>query len=413
MTDAPGHILVVEDSPTQRALTALVLEHAGYPVRQAADGQEALEAIGSSLPMLVISDVIMPRIDGYELCRRLRQDPATATLPVVLVSMQAGPDDILQGLQAGADNFIIKPIEPPDLVARVNAIVALLRCRSREELYVGQERITADRQQIFELLMTSMRTLMVARTSLDEKVRELSAKNQQVEELSRRKDEFVALVSHELRVPLTSLRGSLSVLAAGVLGPLPEKGQRMLDIALTSIDRMARLINDLLDVERLDSGRVQLDLQPWTVTDLLEQAADVVRPLAESEGVSLQMHPLDAEVAVDGDRIVQALTNLLSNAVKFSPPHGRVVLEASLLGDTLELSVSDQGEGIPAERQAEIFEPFHQLRISDAKEKGGTGLGLAICRGIAQQHGGRIRVESEPGRGSRFIITVPVRHPRP
>lgn len=226
-------------------------------------------------------------------------------------------------------------------------------------------------------------------------------------EVERMKDEFVSVVSHELRTPLTSIRGSLGLLAAGKLGELPEKGRRMLEIAVQNTDRLVRLINDILDIERIDSGRVELEQRTVDAAELARQAAEVMAPLAERSGVSLEVEASPAALKADPDRVLQVLTNLLSNAVKFSPPGAAVTLAARRAGADVCFSVRDRGRGIPADRLESIFERFQQVDSSDAREKGGTGLGLAISRSIVQQQGGSIRATSAPGEGSTFTVLFP------
>lgn len=226
-------------------------------------------------------------------------------------------------------------------------------------------------------------------------------------EVERLKDEFVAVVSHELRTPLTSIRGSLGLLAAGKLGEVSEKGRRMLEIAVQNTDRLVRLINDILDIERIESGRVTMELRPVDASELAHQAVDVMAAMAEKAGVRLYAWADRQPLEADPDRVLQVLTNLLSNAIKFSPAGGEVVLTVERGDGEVVFRVRDEGRGIPADRLESIFERFSQVDSSDAREKGGTGLGLAICRSIVQQHGGRIWVESAPGKGSTFTFTLP------
>jgi PAS domain S-box-containing protein len=226
-------------------------------------------------------------------------------------------------------------------------------------------------------------------------------------ELERMKSEIVSVVSHELRTPLTSIRGALGLLAAGLLRSQPEKGERMLEIAVTNTDRLVRLINDILDLERLESGKMNLERRTCTARGLMTQAADSVRDLAEKAGVTLSVSLYSARLWVDPDRIIQALINLLSNAIKFSPRGKTICLTATRQADQVLFQVKDQGRGIPQEKRESIFERFQQVDASDRREKGGTGLGLPITRSIVQQHGGRIWVESTLGQGSTFSFTLP------
>ncbi|MGH7961626.1 MAG: sensor histidine kinase, partial [Candidatus Binatia bacterium] len=215
--------------------------------------------------------------------------------------------------------------------------------------------------------------------------------------VERMKEEFVSLVSHELRTPLTSIRGSLGLLAGGVLGPLSKKGKRMLDIAVANTDRLIRLLNDILDIERMASGQVIMQKQVCYAADLMAQAAEVMQAMAEKAEVSLSVAPVSVRLQADPDRMLQTLTNLLSNAIKFSPPGATVQLSAERHEGVLSFMVRDQGRGIPADKLDSIFERFQQVHTSDRRDKGGTGLGLAICRSIVQQHGGHIWAESTPG----------------
>ncbi|MDQ3149605.1 MAG: ATP-binding protein, partial [Chloroflexota bacterium] len=209
-------------------------------------------------------------------------------------------------------------------------------------------------------------------------------------EIDRLKAEFTSVVSHELRTPLTSIRGSLGLLAGGVLGPLPGTGQRMLDIAVANTDRLVRLINDILDIERIESGQAPLQQREVGAADILGQAVELLDGVAREAGIALVARPIDAKLWADPDRLTQTLTNLISNAIKFSPPGTTVSVTARRSGAEILFTVADQGRGIPQGKLEMIFERFQQVDGSDAREKGGTGLGLAICRSIVEQHGGRM-----------------------
>ncbi|MBW4621713.1 MAG: response regulator [Cyanosarcina radialis HA8281-LM2] len=240
-------------------------------------------------------------------------------------------------------------------------------------------------------------------------------------QIDRMKDEFISVVSHELRTPLTSIHGSLGMLASGLLPPDSEQAKRLLKIATDSTERLVRLINDVLDIERIESGKVKMAKETCNVASLIEEAVNVMQPLANKAGVNLVVSSLNAEIWADPDRIVQTLTNLLSNAIKFSPTGATVWLSASAnKTDSVSLAganrqeilfqVRDRGRGIPADKLESIFERFQQVDSSDSRKHEGTGLGLAICRSIVQQHGGRIWVESALDEGSTFYFTLPTVH---
>ena len=226
--------------------------------------------------------------------------------------------------------------------------------------------------------------------------------------IEKMKDEFVSVVSHELRTPLTSIKGALGLLAGGVTGVLPPKAAEMAQVALSNADRLSRLVDDILDLQRIESGRITMEKQLCNVADLMKESAESVRVVAEGEGVTIAPVPLSAPIRVDPGRIVQALVNLLGNAIKFSQRGGRVEFGAERTGSSVVFSVKDEGRGIPRDKLESIFERFEQVDASDAREKGGTGLGLAIVRSIVQQHGGRVWAESELGRGSIFYVQLPL-----
>jgi PAS domain S-box-containing protein len=225
--------------------------------------------------------------------------------------------------------------------------------------------------------------------------------------VERMKSEFISVVSHELRTPLTSIRGSLGLLAGGAVDGLPAGARRMVQIALDNSDRLTRLINDILDVERIESGSLPLDFTVRNSAELVATAVTALRPIAEAAGVTLVAGPAQGRVHADADRIVQALTNLVGNAVKFSEPGDRVLVAAELDGPHVTFRVEDQGRGIPGDKLESIFDRFQQVDSSDAREKGGTGLGLSITRSIVDRHGGRIWAESELGQGAVFRFTLP------
>jgi PAS domain S-box-containing protein len=225
--------------------------------------------------------------------------------------------------------------------------------------------------------------------------------------IEQMKDEFVATVSHELRTPLTAIRGAVGLIGSVVASKLGEQPQRLLNIAVNNCDRLLRLVNELLDSERLVSGRFELRRESVDAGSLMQQAAGLMQAIGEKSGVTVIAEPLDEMIDADADRVIQLLTNLIGNAIKFSPSNGIVRVTAEVRGDEVLFHVADQGRGIPPEKLDTVFERFRQVESSDAHEKGGSGLGLAICRGIVDAHGGRIWVESKFGAGSTFSFALP------
>jgi PAS domain S-box-containing protein len=228
--------------------------------------------------------------------------------------------------------------------------------------------------------------------------------------LDRMKDEFVSTVSHELRTPLTSLRAALGLIAGGALQNRPDKLQHMLEIAIGNTDRLVRLVNDILDLERIGSGQAELHYTMCSVDDLLRRAAGLQQTAATKSNIAISFNAAGVSVWADPDRVLQTLTNLISNAIKFSAPGSSIALSARNLDETeAEIEVRDHGRGIPEDKLEQIFERFQQVDASDSRAMGGTGLGLAICRSIVQQHGGRIWATSTLGEGATFHFTLPTR----
>lgn len=229
-------------------------------------------------------------------------------------------------------------------------------------------------------------------------------------ELERMKDEFISTVSHELRTPLTSIRGALGLLSAGLLGEINPKASNLLRIAVSNTDRLVRLINDILDLERIESGRAPLHFRRSNLSELVQQAVETMTPMADAAQVKLAAEIDPIKMDVDSDRILQVLTNLLSNAIKFSPAESVVRIALEPKQESVLLKVVDEGRGIPSDKLESVFDRFQQVDASDARQKGGTGLGLAICRSIVQQHGGRIWAERNLYQGSTFFVSLPRAH---
>ena len=266
-------------------------------------------------------------------------------------------------------------------------------------LLTGVRQVTSTRQ--------AQRWRLELERRIQERTAEVAAITERHRQLETMKYSFVSAVSHELRTPLTAIRGSLEVLDDGDAGLLPPPAQRVVSVAARGTKRLSRLVEDIIDLERLESGRFGFRPAAQDLHLLLFDAAESLTPLARASGIDLVVREVHVDVLCDGDRVLQALTNLVGNAVKFTPPGGTIELDVTVRDDEAEVTVRDDGRGIPADQLAAVFDRFHQVDEELDQAKGGTGLGLTITRHVVEGHGGRIWVESELGEGTSFHFTLP------
>jgi signal transduction histidine kinase len=364
----PKLLLVEDNADMQEYIGGLLRSQ--YDVDVASDGLAALHSIGSCPPDLVLTDVMMPRLDGFGFIRELRSDPRTRTLPVIVLTARAGEESKIEGLERGADDYLSKPFSARELLARVHTNAELSRLRR-------------------------------------EATEQLEFRNRETERLSRMKSDFFASVSHEFRTPLHAIRGFLDLMQEGVAGPLSEKQERYVTRMRASSDHLLSLINDILDLSKIEAGRLELHYESFAMADALREVLETVTPLANVKNLCIRDEvEKHLFLHADSTRFKQILYNLLSNAVKFTPEGGEIRIGSFAATEYVEISVTDTGIGIPVEEQSAIFEDFHQAEPTERRTEG-TGLGLAIARRLVESHGGKIWVESEVGRGSCFTFRMP------
>ncbi len=418
-------ILVAEDSPTQAEQLRLLLEGEGYRVDLVANGREGLERVQAAPPDLIISDVVMPELDGYAFCRAVKSAGRTRRLPFVLLTERNTPTDVIHGLQVGADNFITKPFEDEYLLERVRRIFQNLELRRKGHLDVeitltagGQQvTINADKQQMIELLFStleelvrlngrlaeSQRVIEEYARNLEAKVRERSDQLLQTEKLATM-GTLLAGVAHELNNPLSVVVGQTALLRQTVEGgPLAERGEKIAKAA----DRCARIVKNFLALARQRPPERQRVSVNQVVQEALELLAYPLR-LAEVE-VALHLAKDLPLLWADPHQLHQVVLNLVSNAhhtMRETPSPRRLTIttRSDPVRARAILEVADTGPGIAPEIQARIFEPFFTTKPPGQ----GTGLGLSLCQGLVEGHGGSIRVESQPGQGAVFLVELPV-----
>jgi signal transduction histidine kinase len=430
-------VLIAEDSLTQAEKLKYLLEEQDYAVTAVTNGKQALEAARKHPPSLIISDIVMPEMDGHTLCKEIKADKTLQNIPVILLTSLSGVEEVLKALECGADGFIRKPYEASELLSRIRYILVNREMRTGDtmqwgaEIYLSGKRyfITAERQQILDLLFSTFmdavqingelelkqRELMQLAGQLKEKADDLATANKELErrghELERAtevKSRFFASMSHDLRTPMNAIIGFSDLLAQETAGQLNDKQKRFVQHVGNGCRFLLQLINDILDLSKLESGQLELNRQEFLVEAAVPEVLSSLTPLATAKKIELKsvIEP-DLRISADPLRVKQVLYNLLSNAIKFTPEGGVVQVQASRNGSYAKLSVTDTGVGIRTEDQAVIFDEFRQVGDGRAKKEG-TGLGLAIAKRLVEQHGGEISVESEVGKGSRFNFTLPL-----
>jgi signal transduction histidine kinase len=420
-------ILVVEDSATQARLLRLILEDEGFMVNVAGDGPAALTQLAAASFDLVVSDVLMPGLTGFELCRTIKADPALRAVPVVLVTTLRDPLEIVQALECGADSFIRKPYEPDVLVVRLRTLlaqrallpkdVAPARLRRKEDhpsfrveaVFNGKTvSVPGNCDQILRLLLGTFEDVVRANTLLLEREAELSVAKKDLEEAARMKDIFFATLSHELRTPLTAIVGWVHILKEGQTDPAVI--QRAVETIERNLNVQNTLIADLLDVSRIVSGKLDLEMGALDLPELVRASVDSARPTATANGIALEvvLSPLSSPISGDPARLQQVVTNLLTNSLKFTPRGGRVEVRLAQVKTSAVLTVTDSGSGIRPDALPFVFERFRQASLADTKA-GGLGLGLAIVKHIVELHHGTVTAASAgPGQGATFTVMLPL-----
>jgi two-component system, sensor histidine kinase and response regulator len=433
MSAATTHrrVLVVEDSRTQAEALRAVLADARYEVTVARSGSEALQALRAGATDLVISDVVMPGMTGFDLCRAVRADPTLANTPFILLTSLTAPLDVVNALECGADNYVTKPYDPDQLLRRIERTLQSHEARPRRApsdpiaiTFLGARfRVTAEREQIIDVLISSFEDVVRANTALRaaeqerealyEKERQARLESEdarrRAEEANQAKSEFLAMMSHDLRTPLNAIGGYSELLALGVRGPMNEAQLADLERIRRNQRHLLTLVNDVLSFARLETGEIPLNLAPMKLNVTARPLGAVIGPQAAKRDITYEYEPCDAEVRViaDFERVEQILINLLGNAIKFTPDGGRVTMRCGVHGDTGFVEVSDTGVGIPAAKLVVIFDPFVQVDANRGKREG-VGLGLAISRKLARAMAGDVTVKSVEGHGSTFTLSLPL-----
>jgi two-component system, sensor histidine kinase and response regulator len=355
-------VLVVDDSKSNRSVLTDLLKD-DYKVMVAKDGPQALKACEreQGLPDIILLDIMMPEMDGYEVCRRLKSNDATKNIPVIFCTAMSEVRDEAKGFELGAVDYVTKPISPSILVARVKTHLQLKKSLQSEK------------------------------------------------ELNQLKNKFLGIAAHDLRNPLAAIRGFSELMISMELSD--EQKKDFIESIFTTSQQMLDLLNELLDVSVIESGNLDLVTELSSLSELVSDRVKLMEQTAKSKNISLSTTLPDVPASqIDAGRFSQVIDNLLSNAIKFSNQDSTIEIEVKATGESLELSVSDQGPGISEEDQAKLFGEFQKLTARPTGGESSTGLGLFIVRRIIDAHHGKISVKSTLGDGATFTVTLPIKN---
>jgi hypothetical protein len=406
-----AHILIAEDSPTQAQRLQYTLEHNGYQVTATKNGREALKMARLSKPTLVISDVVMPEMDGYELCREIKSDPELKNIPLILVTTLSDPHDVIRGLECRADNFIIKPYDEPYLLSRIQFVLVNYKMRESDRAGMGVEiffngqrhLITSDRLQILNLLLSTYEAAVQRNQELSEAKNDLRNANAALEATNKELESFSYSVSHDLRAPLRAIDGFSHALLEEHASKLDDNGKDLLTRILGACQRMGQLIDDLLNLSRLMQAEVRRER-----VDLTDIAKSIINELQRNQPQRQVTFQVPDGLSANGDaRLLRiALENLLGNAWKFTSKQPNAIIEfgTKRLGDEDVYFVHDNGAGFDMAYASKLFGAFQ--RLHSAGDFPGTGVGLATVQRIIRRHGGRIWADGVVGKGANFQFTI-------
>jgi signal transduction histidine kinase len=402
-------ILIAEDEGAIREELVELLTDNGYECVEAVNGEEGLEILRRDKEIsIVLSDMLMPGKSGLEMINAaLTEIDKDRHLEFIIMMGHGGVKEAIDALRLGVMDFLVKPIDI-DLLLNVVRRAEELVLANIEKEQRAEELVIANEEK--DKRVTE---LVIANKEKDQRAKELVIANIEKEkvrqEADKAKSEFISTVSHELRTPLTAIKGALGLMQSGVLDKKPEKLAAIVDIAYKNANRLNHLIDDILDIERLNVGKMNFHMESVDVSSLLEEAALSIEAYGSQYGVTFVCAGTDEPLLVNGDhhRLIQVMANLLSNAVKFSHRDGQVDLSVRRHDGSIRVSVQDYGIGIPEPARASIFDNFTQVDSSDQRNTGGSGLGLGIAKKIVEAHDSEINFTSEVDKGTTFYFDLP------
>lgn len=420
------NVLYVEDSITQAIMLKEILEKNKLHVDLAKDGLDALRQLQEKLPNIIISDIEMPRMNGYSLCQHVKTDSRSKDIPVILLTNLTDILDVIKGIECGADSFLTKPCDSELLFTTIRN--ALKNRELENDLSKGKlefffdgktHALEVDKVQITKLLLSTYSNAIQKNLELEEAYRKLNRVHEELEkhieklkELNEQKNQFLGMAAHDLRNPLTVISGFSSYLLNVPEDSLEKaKMDRMFQHIYDASNYMLQIIDSLLDFSVIESGKLSLNMTEIDLIDLVQKNVIFFESIAEKKNVKLDFKfdmPLP-KVTCDANKVVQILNNIIMNAIKFSQPKGEVKVSLKSSDSGVIISIKDSGIGIAPEAIKNLFQPFTKMKTLGTAGEKGSGLGLAIVYKIVTEHGGRIWVESQLGKGTTFFIELPVK----
>lgn len=409
MTDSRVSILLVDDKPENLLALEAILEPLGQKLVRAESGSEALRAILRDDFAVILLDVQMPGMNGFEVAQTIKSREKSRYIPIVFLSAISKEDEyVFRGYEMGAVDYVFKPFNPDVLRSKVSVFV---------DLYLKQKEIESQgeelrRSQRRELELEHRATLLESEAKSAERLAELNVElklqAQELEEAIGSRNRFYASMSHELRTPINAVIGYSTLMLDGIYGPLNDKQREGLGRTLKAARHLLELVNDVLDLSKIEAGKIELSLQPVNIPSLIDDLLVTVRPLADEHGTTLncEMDELNQTITTDPRRVRQILLNLLSNAIKFGKQQPVTVRTNANPEGGVIIEVVDKGYGIAEKDMGRIFEEFVQI---EPNRQPGTGLGLPISRRLAQLLDGSLEVESSEGAGSTFRLKLPAK----
>ena len=363
-------VLIVDDDRLNIRVLSGILKADGYVLAEADSGETGLLLYANFRPDLVLLDVMLPGIDGFETCRRLKQEHGDKSAPVIFITAKSESDDVVEGLTAGGVDYLPKPFKPKEVLARI-------------------------RTHLQNQILSEQRKMLV----------------EQLKKANAAKNRFLGMAAHDLRNPLASIRGISEFLREGAVGALTRDQLDLIDTIHGASQSMLDMVNELLDVATIEAGELKLNLEVHNLGDLIRKSVSMISrdALKKNTHVTFEPPPQPVNLTIDPAKMRQVVDNLLSNAVKYSPPGSNIcaLVKHNAADSTCSFSVRDQGPGIPDDERDKLFKDFSRLSSKPTGGEKSTGLGLAICRKIVEAHHGIVVAENLPDRGCEFRVTLP------